>query len=215
MVRSLENDQQNYLINYLMKKLAPLLVRIKPSCLINLSNSLSSFEGNSYKLWLQNKTYITETLGISARDLQYSARGVSVFFYDHEKLLCVLDQPENRVYLSRFGYANCMKLDDYLDMLRVRFHYSTFPHEIGIFLGYPLKDVKGFIEKGTLPLVCQGRWKVYDRPGISLQLMRVHQKAEEVFSIILKNRKNPLNLKERLSTHFGKILKRIILNPAY
>ena len=39
---------------------------------------------------------------------------------------------------------------------------SDFPHEVGLFLGYPVWDVKGFIEhKGQQYKLC-GYWKVYD-----------------------------------------------------
>lgn len=40
-----------------------------------------------------------------------------------------------------------------------RLNTKNFPHEIGIFLGYPLDDVIGFIEHKPYYLV--GDWKVY------------------------------------------------------
>lgn len=36
-----------------------------------------------------------------------------------------------------------------------------FPHEIGLFLGYPAEDVKGFIENKAACSKCSGCWKVY------------------------------------------------------
>ena len=36
-----------------------------------------------------------------------------------------------------------------------------FPHEIGLFLGYPPEDVRGFIEHRALGCKCTGCWKVY------------------------------------------------------
>ena len=38
---------------------------------------------------------------------------------------------------------------------------KTFPHEIGLFLGYPSEDVNGFIENGAKKAKCVGNWKVY------------------------------------------------------
>ena len=38
---------------------------------------------------------------------------------------------------------------------------ESFPHEIGLFLGYPPEDVRGFIEKGASGCKCSGCWKVY------------------------------------------------------
>ena len=37
----------------------------------------------------------------------------------------------------------------------------AFPHEIGLFLGYPLDDVVGFIENKGENYLCSGCWKVY------------------------------------------------------
>ena len=36
-----------------------------------------------------------------------------------------------------------------------------FPHEIGVFLGYPLDDVKGFIKNEGKKYLMIGYWKVY------------------------------------------------------
>lgn len=42
---------------------------------------------------------------------------------------------------------------------RVR-HEEDFPHEIGLFLGYPSEDVSGFIKHGAKNSKCVGTWKV-------------------------------------------------------
>lgn len=38
---------------------------------------------------------------------------------------------------------------------------EVFPHEIGLFLGYPPEDVKGFIENKAQNYKIVGTWKVY------------------------------------------------------
>ena len=38
---------------------------------------------------------------------------------------------------------------------------TDFPHEIGLFLGYPPEDVRGFIQRGACGCKCAGCWKVY------------------------------------------------------
>ena len=37
-------------------------------------------------------------------------------------------------------------------------------HEIGVFLGYPLSDVVGFIENSGRNFTCCGCWKAYGDP---------------------------------------------------
>ena len=41
---------------------------------------------------------------------------------------------------------------------------EDFPHEIGLFLGYPLEDVEGFIENRGRNYTCCGCWKAYGDP---------------------------------------------------
>jgi hypothetical protein len=50
----------------------------------------------------------------------------------------------------------------YLNCLKKKFEtYRQFPHEIGLFLGYPIDDVLGFVKhKGRNYKLC-GYWKVY------------------------------------------------------
>ena len=38
---------------------------------------------------------------------------------------------------------------------------EAFPHEIGLFLGYPPEDVDAFIKNGAVGEKCIGMWKVY------------------------------------------------------
>lgn len=47
---------------------------------------------------------------------------------------------------------------------RLRAHYAgkqTFPHEVGLVLGYPPQDVAGFISDGGRRAKACGRWQVY------------------------------------------------------
>lgn len=96
-------------------------------------------------------------------------------------LSTVLNNPENSLYLSPMGYkttdlesslqslkrkiANyhvCRKERGGKDSLCCNYtHKDSFPHEIGIFLGYPLEDVQGFITNRGRDALCSGYWKVY------------------------------------------------------
>lgn len=46
-------------------------------------------------------------------------------------------------------------------MGRLQCQKDGFPHEIGLFLGYPPEDVRGFIENETRNYKFTGYWKVY------------------------------------------------------
>ena len=83
----------------------------------------------------------------------------------HETLLAMqLSQPEIRAFLMQCGYTEDMDLQQMLVTLASRMQCGSFPHEIGIFLGYPLADVQGFIENNGKNCLLCGCWKVYSDP---------------------------------------------------
>lgn len=64
-------------------------------------------------------------------------------------------------FLSSYGYVE-MDFNSALERLKERLNVcSEFPHEIGIFLGYPLEDVVGFIHNNGKNFQLSGMWKVY------------------------------------------------------
>ena len=62
------------------------------------------------------------------------------------------------------------KLSAYMNELVVRLQSEEFPHEIGIFLGYPLKDVLGFMGYGKYELVEVRNWRIYGDKEISYKV---------------------------------------------
>ncbi len=58
---------------------------------------------------------------------------------------------------------------------------SEFPHEIGLFLGYPPEDVSGFIENRACGCKCVGCWKVYgDREKAEKTFLR-YKKCTRIY----------------------------------
>lgn len=61
---------------------------------------------------------------------------------------------------------------------------SCFPHEIGIFLGYPLEDVIGFIKNRGKNCKCCGFWKVYCNEQETKRYFEKLKKCNSVYSEI-------------------------------
>lgn len=60
---------------------------------------------------------------------------------------------------------------------------TEFPHEIGLFLGYPAEDVAGFIEKGARACLCTGVWKVYSHRERALELFSRYKKCSASYKV--------------------------------
>ena len=71
-----------------------------------------------------------------------------------------LKEPEAAALLTAKGY-DLSSVASALISLRRRFLSDEFPHEVGIFLDYPVEDVKGFIENNGENYLISGMWKVY------------------------------------------------------
>ena len=78
-----------------------------------------------------------------------------------------LEDKRNVRFLLEGGYPPQVDVDAYLDRLALNISYGPIPHEIGLFLGYPLKDVLGYIGHPSLKLSKIKGWKVYRNPKIS------------------------------------------------
>lgn len=107
-----------------------------------------------------------------------------IYVYRETRLNEVLAQPEVRRFLQKEGYdvpaeADCGAL---LRQLSRRLCCEgEFPHEIGVFLGYPLEDVIGFIENRGKNFTCCGCWKAYGDPAAAQRLFDQLNKCTSVY----------------------------------
>lgn len=58
---------------------------------------------------------------------------------------------------------------------------DDFPHEIGLFIGYPPEDVKGFIDNNAQCYKCVGCWKVYGDEEKAKKLFNQYKRCTELF----------------------------------
>lgn len=82
-----------------------------------------------------------------------------VYVCHKARLESYLTLPEIKKFLARFGYEYAAA-EEALEQLESRM-CGEFPHEIGVFLGYPLCDVCGFLRDPDGCILC-GCWKVYE-----------------------------------------------------
>lgn len=95
-----------------------------------------------------------------------------------ETLLC----PEVQTLLAACGYRSFTP-EAALSTLRDRLVASEgFPHEIGVFLGYPVADVIGFIRNGGRDCLCAGCWKAYANESEARRIFARLNKCRAVYA---------------------------------
>lgn len=119
--------------------------------------------------------------GVYVEALCWESNAVLVYAYRRSHLERELQGEQAREILSRYGYP-MGDLEGSLAFLKKRLKgYTCFPHEIGIFLGYPPEDVKGFIENRGKNCQYCGLWKVYGNAQERRKLFCKLQKCSEVY----------------------------------
>ncbi len=64
---------------------------------------------------------------------------------------------------------------------------KSFPHEMGLLLGYPVEDVVGFVENNGKNFLYSGYWKVYKNQKAKVKLFDKFKVAEETLIHLLSN----------------------------
>lgn len=152
-----------YLIR-MIELIGATIVGVKPAELISLSrfdSHCSSICINKYQDCLMCND------DIKMKFLVNNRRKEQVFIYHTKCMDSYLNNKYVLKILKDLGYPKEYSIEKYVDYLIERLSSSTFPHEIGIFLGYPLKDVIGFMGIIPLKLIKTNGWKVYGSERIS------------------------------------------------
>lgn len=114
--------------------------------------------------------------GISYRFFRTMENRGLLYIYREKVIMDYLTSEEVQNFLNGYGYQNdglSGMLDRLSDRLRLYGEGRTaFPHEIGVFLEYPLDDVKGFLMNNGKYCSCSGYWKVYHNVSETLQKFR-------------------------------------------
>ena len=157
---------------HLMLECSEVLAGAKPANLISLVNRTRPCGRNLYQLWQEHHLQIaTRIPQLEFQLLQTKERALLLLCFNRQHLSQHLAHAGIRALLSKAGYASDASTDQLLQLLVYRIESSSgFPHEIGLFIGYPAKDVAAFMGLVNLPFTCQGPWKIFGNPTRSLDL---------------------------------------------
>ena len=148
---------------------APVLAGVKPSNMLVLENK-----------HIRDVVRVLEGTGLSWRCLYAGEEKNIWLLYRKEAMEETVLGKEQMLFLREWGYE-----EDTLERMLMKFSQRfrqyrkdknlPFPHEMGVFLGYPMADVKGFIKyEGKNYLYC-GYWKVYENVEERKELFRTYE----------------------------------------
>lgn len=164
---------EEVIVKYCSPTLAGLKTGSLFSCSYDNQNELLGF--------LRELNLSLGSKGIRFLPLRFKNKKALIYAFRPSRLFTELKNEEAEKQLSERGYHidNCGKC---LARLRKRLGESSeFPHEIGLFLGYPVEDFKGFIENQAACAKCSGCWKVYGDEKKAKQLFAQYKKCTCVY----------------------------------
>jgi len=119
--------------------------------------------------------------GVYIKVMRFEKGQALIYVYRKTRLEKEINCSEIRAFLKSQGYE-CSCLERMLDILSQKLSAgSDFPHEIGVFLGYPFDDVKGFIENKGKNFKSVGTWKVYGNECAAKKLFSKYRKCTDVY----------------------------------
>lgn len=169
----------DYILALIKSTVAPTFNDLKLGTMMNLRNAKRPLKD----YWMQNKFILRDALGLDFYELKEGKDFVLVYFFKNERLEKKLSQIKIKDFLNSYGYISCVSTGDYLNLLSQRFR-ETCPDEIGIFLGYPLKDVMDFKDRDKKACKCTGYWKCFNNEKSSLEAFK---RFDEVKLIEMRN----------------------------
>ncbi len=170
----INKDLSDRALNLTMIRCAPFFTGMKPSVLLTIGGSI-------FAPVIRMQDY----MDFEAEILFTDARRQILFLYREKDLTERLREPETERLMRRYGYdLPDSDLGMILPRLRTRYDRymrtrEDFPHEIGLLLGYPAEDVRGFVEHQGEDYRYNGYWKVYGDVERAKEIFAGYAKAEE------------------------------------
>lgn len=104
-----------------------------------------------------------------------------LYLYRPQKLENDLVKEQAANLLEQYGYLVDQPGKCVLRLSQRFCQEGEFPHEMGLFLGYPPEDVKGFIENRAEGYKCVGYWKVYGDEQSARNMFARYKKCTDLY----------------------------------
>lgn len=119
--------------------------------------------------------------GLRILPLRVGEKNALIYVYRPLKLREDLSSDIAASLLKRFGYGGLGPEQCIVTLIGKLSAEADFPHEIGLFLGYPAEDVQGFIDNKAQSPKCVGCWKVYSDVERAQSLFAKYKKCTDSY----------------------------------
>lgn len=168
---------------YLIENCSPTLASLKTANLFRYRYDREDELKESVEKW--NDRFAAK--GVSVEILYQTKEWALVYVYRRIALDRDLHRDGVEPLLARCGYEVIESVENAIAYLKTRLQVKgSFPHEIGLFLGYPVEDVIGFMENRGHNSKCTGYWKVYGDDAEAGRTFARFRKCQDVYGRLWK-----------------------------
>ena len=162
---------------FLVEHCAPTFAGLKTRNLFRISYA----DIEVFREELRRLNGILKKKGLRAVPVRMTAEFALVYLYRPDFLKRDLGSEEATCLLKSLGYEPQSVNRSVAFLARMMREKEAFPHEIGLFLGYPPEDVLGFMKSSREGVKCVGCWKVYGDEARARAAFWRFQRCREVF----------------------------------
>lgn len=168
---------------YLIENCAPTLASLKTANLFRYIYDTEEELQESVEKWNDQ----IAPKGVSVEILYQTKEWALIYVYRRMALERDLHRDGTELLLEQCGYGHAVTVETAIPHLKTRLQADgSFPHEIGLFLGYPLEDVIGFIRNQGHNSKCTGYWKVYGDAAEAGRTFARFRKCQDVYGRLWK-----------------------------
>lgn len=160
----------------LVEYCSPTLANIKTGSLFALRCTENGVRGELREL---NRMLLKK--GLRILPIKKESNMTLLYLYRPKRLEMDLHNPEAKAILLAKGYDSEDAGRCLVSLVNRLAADKDFPHEIGLFLGYPPNDVKCFMENGGECAKCVGCWKSYGDPEQARKIFEKYKKCTEYY----------------------------------
>lgn len=162
---------------FLVEHCAPTFAGLKTGNLFRISYA----DIEAFREELRELNGILKKKGLRAVPVRMTAEFALVYLYRPDFLKRDLGCEEATRLLKSLGYEPQSVNRSVAFLARMMREKEAFPHEVGLFLGYPPEDVLGFMKSSREGVKCVGCWKVYGDEARARAAFWRFQRCREVF----------------------------------
>lgn len=131
---------------------------------------------------LRELSVVLKKTELSFRILYPGRERLVILIYREAKLREYLAREEVVAFIYKCGYETSdiskifpVFVKRYMRYMELK---KDFPHELGLFLGYPIEDVEGFIKENGKNYLYSGYWKVYKDTELKIRLFKDYERVQ-------------------------------------